>query len=520
MTPKSDNYEALFELASLLSQQNDFEEILRLVTLKVKGLLDADLASIMMTNPDTQNTVKTIMRRGKGGEQRYRLAQTNITGLVMRDGTPFLSRNLETDRRFSPDLFEDEPVGSGLCVPLRSAGRVTGCLLTLNRAEGVTFDERDLEFLEKIAVISAPYLSNVQRIQEYFSAPLPEPALLGQFDPLGLLGKSKPFVELLRAIEAAARCDVRVLLEGQSGTGKELIARAIHRLSARTSRPFVAIDCGAIPENLLESELFGHVKGAFTGANYDRKGLIEEAHHGTLFMDEIANLPFEMQAKLLRVLQEGEIRPIGSNRPRKVDVRIIAASSPSLRKLVEQQKFREDLYYRLHVYPIEVPTLNRRRQDIPLLANTFLEKFARQQQKAAESFHRSLLEFMQQRQWSGNVRELENFVERLVTLAAPEATVLNPKILPREYRKEFKKLTAMQEPHPVPKSLQEALDETEELLIRQALRDHDWNQSQAARALRISERTIRYKMEKLGIVKQRAEGRGHGGKKVRGERDG
>ncbi len=158
------------------------------------------------------------------------------------------------------------------------------------------------------------------------------------------MGADKKFVELLQAIEAAARCDVRVVLEGESGTGKELIARAIHRFSSRNARPFIAVDCGAIPQHLLESELFGHKKGAFTGATQDRKGLIEEADGGTLFIDEIANLPIDMQSKFMRVLQESEVRPLGANRPKKVNVRIVSASSQSLRKLVEAGQFREDLF--------------------------------------------------------------------------------------------------------------------------------------------------------------------------------
>jgi len=168
---------------------------------------------------------------------------------------------------------------------------------------------------------------------------------------------------------------VRILLEGENGTGKELVAHAVHQLSSRSEKKFVGIDCGAIQPNLVESELFGHVKGAFTGATMDRMGLFEEANGGTLFMDEINNLPVEMQSKLLRVLQDEEIRPVGSNQIRKINVRIITASSSSLKKLVNENKFREDLYYRLNVYPIYVPMLKERIEDIPLLAEHFLKKF-------------------------------------------------------------------------------------------------------------------------------------------------
>ncbi len=209
---------------------------------------------------------------------------------------------------------------------------------------------------------------------------------------------------------------------------------------------------------------------------------------------------FEMPAKLLVVLQEGEVRPVGSNKSRSVDVRIIVAASVSLRKLVEQKNFREDLFYRLHVFPIYLSTLNERREDFPLLAQHFLKKFASEQKKSVESFDNTVLNFLQQRQWSGNVRELENFVERLVTLATPEAVVLTSKTIPAEFQSELQSVVTFED-DAERKSLQEKVNEFEAQLIRQALEESQWNQSQAARLLGTAEYTIRYKMEKLGIAK-------------------
>jgi transcriptional regulator with GAF, ATPase, and Fis domain len=492
----------LVELTEMLGQQSHFDEILRVATQQAASLLHAETALIMMINPQTRQTVKTVFKEGMETQShRYHNVHTQVCGWVIKNHRAFLSPNIKEDSRFRKDRFKELSIKSVMCVPLRIEGVIIGSILLLNKDRDDEFDESDLAYLEKLAAIAAPFLRNVQKIQEYFAAPLPAAALLAKYEPLGLLGKSKKFIELLQAIEAAALCDVRVLLEGQSGTGKELIARAIHQLSARRDYPFVAIDCGAIPANLLESELFGHVKGAFTGATTDRKGLLEEAHQGTLFMDEIANLPLEMQTKLLRVLQEGEMRPLGSNKPRKIDVRIISASSASLRQMVDSRQFREDLYYRLHVYPIAVPALDERREDIPLLANHFLKKFAPQQQKPVEAFHEQVLDFMQQRQWEGNIRELENFVERLVTLAKPNLTVLRFDLLPPDYQKEFKKIIAAPAAPTIRKSLNESLAECEAQLIQQALQEHHWNQSQAARALKISEPNLRYRMNKLGITK-------------------
>lgn len=496
------NAASLLELALLLGQQNDFQEILRLTTAKGLELLKADVVSIVMFNPQSQSTVKTIVNNGKEfDEKHHHLLHRNIIGWVMKYRQPFLSEATATDPRFARDLFAGSTISSAMCVPMQSERMISGHIVVTRQDPGKPFNLDDLDWLGHFAVICAPFLSNAQNLHAYFEAPVPDGALLRKFEVLGLIGKCQKFKELLRAIDSAAKCDVRVFLEGQSGTGKEVVARAIHKLSARSQHPFVAIDCGAIPASLIESELFGHVKGAFTGATQHRKGMIEEADHGTLFMDEIGNLPLEMQAKLLRSLQEQEVRSIGSNQTRKVDVRVVAASGQPVWNLVENKSFREDLYYRLHVYPIAVPRLNERSEDIAMLALHFLNRFTDRQQKALREFHPSLQFFMQHRTWPGNVRELENFVERLVTLAPQAMTVLDASILPQEFQKEFKLLTAAQSSHAPTKPLQESLDRYEAELIQEALVNNNWNQSETARALGISERTMRYKMDRLGIAK-------------------
>ncbi len=522
--------EQLLELAAILGQQNDFQETLRVVVQKAVNLLNAEIAIIAMINPQTRHTVKTVMREGRENETlKWHAVQTHVSGWVIKNQKPLASAALKTDPRFAKNLFEGLPVKSVLAVPLRLEGFTLGALILVNinpsespntkneqlstaiqpassiqnQASMIQQLEHALSLLEKFAAVAAPFLRNVQKIQQYFEAPIPEATLLAKYQAAGLLGKSGKFIELLQALEAAARCDVRVQLEGQSGTGKELVARAIHRFSARSDRPFVAIDCGAIPSNLIESELFGHLKGAFTGATSERKGLLEEANHGTLFMDEITSLPLEMQAKFMRVLQAGEVRPLGSNKTRQVNVRIISASSMSLRKLVDEQKFRKDLYYRLHVYPIHVPSLDDRQEDIPLLANNFLKGFAAQQQKNAEAFHEEVLDFMQQRHWAGNIRELENLVERLLTLAKPHTAILDHDLLPPDLRKEMKNFAAHPQDTDAIKPLNESLAEYEGQMIRNAILANNWNIAKTARALRIAEQTLRYKMAKLGIVRGR-----------------
>ncbi|NQT24949.1 sigma-54-dependent Fis family transcriptional regulator [candidate division KSB1 bacterium] len=490
--------ESIIELATLLAQQNDFQEILRLTTKKAADMMKAESASILMINPQTRHTIKTIHREGQNAdEQMTHFIHTNISGWVIDNKSSFITPNLLKDKRFRRELFKKSSIHSVVCVPLKTECIIIGTLLLISEDESV-FSDENLTNLEKLAAIVSPFLRNVQRIEQYFTSPILRENLRSKYEAHGLLGKSKEFIELLHSIEAAAHCDVRVLLEGKSGTGKELIAKAIHQSSDRFSCPFITIDCGAIPEHLMESELFGHMKGAFTGAATTRKGLFEEAHTGTLFMDEITNLPIDLQAKLLRVLQEGEIRPLGSNTTRKVNVRVITAASSSLKEMVQDKQFREDLFYRLMVYPIHIPSLEERSEDIPLLATHFMRIFSKQQNKEIENFHEEVIDFMKAHSWPGNIRELENFVERMVTLVPKGKKQIDIKLIPPEFKKEIEELRQSTE---LNKPLNESLADYEETLIRQALGDNNWNQSKAARALGISEQTIRYKMQKLGIEK-------------------
>lgn len=500
---KTQQLESLIELARVLARQSDYQEILRLVTQKASAIINARNVLLMMVNPVTRETIKTLYKEGgEPVDHHYKLLHTYLTGWVIENNKGFISKDIAADRRFRSELFEELPVKSVICTPFRGEGMITGTLILLNHSEDYIFSEDDFDVLEKYAAVASPFLRNIQKIQQYFLAPIPQDTLINKYKAHGLLGGSARFIKLLSSVEAAANADVRILLEGQSGTGKELVARAIHNVSARASNKFITVDCGAIPRELIESEMFGHLKGAFTGAGESRKGLMQEADGGTLFMDEITNLPLDVQAKFLRVLQENEIRPLGSNLVHKINVRFIAASSRSLRELVERGEFREDLFYRLYVYPIEIPSLSQRREDIALLAYHFLRKFAREQQKKVETISGELLEFLKNHPWTGNIRELENLLERLVTLISPETRTIDSGLLPADFHETLANMSTQEHIIESLRPLRESVAEHEKKSIENALILSDWNQSRAARMLQVSEHTIRYKMKKLGITRQ------------------
>jgi two-component system response regulator AtoC len=309
-----------------------------------------------------------------------------------------------------------------------------------------------------------------------------------------LIGGSTVMRDLFDLIRLVADSQATVLLQGESGTGKELVARTIHRLSHRRDRPFIVVDCGSLPETLLESELFGHVKGAFTGAHASRKGLFEEAHGGTIVLDEIANTTAHFQAKLLRVLQEGEIKPVGSTRSIKVDVRVISATNKELTELVKTKVFREDLYYRLAVLPLTLPPLRDRREDIPLLARHFADSSCRRHHKAAMTIEPEALQALQEASWSGNVRELKHVIERAVVTARGSRLTLG------DFCGFRSSLSATPPCADLRSAARQAAQTTERSRILEALRESGGNRARAARLLKISRAGLYNKLKAYEIA--------------------
>jgi two-component system response regulator AtoC len=311
-----------------------------------------------------------------------------------------------------------------------------------------------------------------------------------------IVAASPPMIDLLEILERAAEYKATVLLTGESGTGKEVLARAIHAQSGRRNQAFVAVNCAAIPEALLESELFGHARGAFTGADRARRGLFVEADGGTLFLDEIGELPPPLQAKLLRVLQEEEVMPIGESKPRQIDVRVIAATSRDLDRDVASGRFREDLFYRLDVFRVRVPPLRERREDVPLLVDHFIARFREMLGKAVRTIADDALDRLVDHPWPGNVRELENVVERAMILADSDRITLAD--LPEAIA------TPRQKPTPLAGasgdfSMRRARRRFETELIRRALEATGGNRTRAARLLEISHRALLYKIKEYGL---------------------
>jgi len=407
-------------------------------------------------------------------------------------------------------------IRSTIGVPLWKGDEILGVLQVDNRDAPAMFDRRDVEALGVLAHSASLAVANARLIQRLLQA---EERLSkeNQFlrgrersraGELRIVGESQKLNEVLQQLGKVVDTRVTVLVEGETGTGKELFASAIHYRSQRRDKLFVAQNCAAFPENLLESELFGHKRGAFTGATEDKKGLFEVADGGTLFLDEVGEMPLALQAKLLRVLQEGEVRPVGANTPRKVNVRIVAATNRNLEKEVAAGRFREDLYYRLKVFPLRVPSLRERPEDVPLLATYFLTRYVREFGRAIAGFTQPALELLSAYSWPGNVRELENEVQRAVIQADSE-TYITPELLSPKLRKEPAEGSSAPNTadtadtadtaEPPQGTLREMMDRIEKRLLVQKLSEHGNNKTSAAKALGITREGLHKKLKGFGM---------------------
>lgn len=487
---------ALLEVSRVLNSSFELEKNL-LKTMRVLGdFLEMERGSVFLLDQHTRE-LKIVAAQGLTKEQiekgKYKIGE-GIVGRVMEKGTPVVIPNVGEEPLFlnkTGSRIKKSGI-SFLCVPISFKGESIGVMSAdrIFRDKAITIDE-DIRVLEIIASIIAQYVILWKHYreseQERENLKL---QLRGKYSLPNIIGTSDRMQEVFEAVHRVSDSRATVILYGESGTGKELIAKAIHYMSPRAKSSFVKFNCASIPEGLLESELFGHEKGAFTGAITSRKGRFELAHGGTLLLDEVGDLPLNLQPKILRVLQEREFEHVGGEKTIKVDVRLIAATSRNIEELVLKGKFREDLFYRLNVVPIFMPALRDRKEDIPLLVEFFLRRFNEENSRDI-SLSPEALRVLADYSWPGNVRELENTMERLVVMSG--RNLIKPADLPINLKLPAPEGFLQNE------SLQAGIADIEKTSIIDALEKTGWVQAKAARLIGLTPRQIGYKMKKYGL---------------------
>jgi Nif-specific regulatory protein len=498
--------DALYSIARILSTRAGQRVMLLEILDELERELGMVRGTIMLLSPDGTELVVEAARSHQSDPQheaRYRRGE-GVTGRVLQTGEsaiiPRISKEPEfRDRIHARHRAEDGEM-SFICVPVTLGSEVVGTLavdLAFEESAVLAEDERVLAIVSSMIAndVKARRTAAVQREALEAENLRLRDALGERFRPDNIVGNSKRMREVYMRIHQVAASDTTVLLRGESGTGKELVASAIHYSSPRAMKPFVKVNCAALSEGLLESELFGHEKGAFTGAVSARIGRIEEADGGTLFLDEIGDFSPAVQVKLLRVLQEKEYQRVGSNKTLKADIRLICATNKDLELAIREGTFRNDLYYRINIFPLHLPPLRERKDDILLLANQFANKFAHKMGKTIRRISTSAINMMMAYHWPGNVRELENCVEHAVLLSNDD--VIHGRNLPPTLQ------TPVISDAPPPGSLQSRVSALEKDMIIDALKRSGGNASAAARELGITSRMVRYKIKKLGVDYQR-----------------
>lgn len=507
-----DRLSLLLEVNNAVVSVLDLHELLNVVSASLRRLVPHEYASLSLYDAETRrlqiHALDFPLSRGLLQKGLSVPVEGSPTGRAITTRQPvFITR--DQIEQFGSDIARRilaEGLKSALCLPLISHGRPRGTLVVASREEE-NFPEKDAELLQHVANQIAIAVENslafgqiVDRANRLSEEKLYlQDEIRTEYNFEEIVGESPALKRILEQLQTVAPIDSTILILGETGTGKELIARAIHNLSARRERTLVKVNCAAIPTGLLESELFGHEKGAFTGAIMQRIGRFELAHHGTLFLDEVGDIPLDLQPKLLRVLQEQEFERLGSPRTIRVDVRLVAATNADLAQKVADNQFRSDLYYRLNVFPLMIPPLRERREDIPLLVRYFAQKHARRMKKPIDTIPVRAMTALSEYHWPGNVRELENFIERAV-------------ILSRGAELEAPLGELKQKPQPVAAIVATSLgdgvatlEHAEREHIVRALGETNWivgGPTGAAARLGMKRTTLQSRMRKLGITRQ------------------
>lgn len=520
---EKEELKALFEISHALHRSIQLDELLDYIAFKTRELMGSETVAVILHDPVRDE----FFFRCTGGNPEESAAKLKelrfpagegIAGSVFRTGKPELITNVEADSRHFKGIDQSTRfrTRSIVAVPLQVKNRIIGVVEACNKEVG-EFTQSDLDFLTMIAPTIAMALDNAAMYAELdraykelqiidqakdhlIDSTRKENVLLrreisGRYRFDQIKGNSPQMMELFLLCEKVINSDISVLIQGETGTGKELIARCLHHNGPRKDRPFITQNCGGIPESLLASELFGYKKGAFTGALFDRKGLFEIANGGTVFLDEVGDMSPAMQVSLLRVLQEGEVKPLGAAESRMVDVRVISATNRDLESDMHEGRFREDLFYRLNAFTIKVPSLRERTGDIPVLTNYFINKFNKKNKMSIKGIDRDALEALCAYSFPGNVRELENEINRAMVLAGNSKTIQLSHLSERIRRRSFPSIAELREGV----TLKNMVEELEKSVLLKMIADFNGNKTQIARYLGLSRFGLMKKMKRYGL---------------------
>jgi Nif-specific regulatory protein len=490
-------FNTLIEISTLInSAYSDIHSLLVRILDSATRLCEGEASSLLLVNRETQELFFEVALGSKGTEVKNFTVKMGegIAGWVALHNKSLIVNDVIHDRRHLRDISKQIGYASKtmMAVPMRSKDECIGVIELLNKKNNKYFSQDDLEWLEIFANQAALAVRNAQNYEKVRDEiQILQAQLEADKGYHTLIVKSPIMLEKLDIIDRIAKTDSSVLILGESGVGKEIIAEQIHLRSPRSKKPFVRVNCAAIPEGLLESELFGHVKGAFTNAIQTRRGRFELADGGTIFLDEIGDLSLPLQAKLLRVIQQKTFEKVGSDVSVTVNVRILAATNKDIEALVGKGEFRSDLYYRLNVLPISIPPLRQRPEDIPELAQYFLKKYSRETNKQFEGFSNEVIEAMLSYSWPGNIRELENCIERACVIGK------NRWILPEDlFLTDRRGLPAAEES----RNLKTAINAFKAHFIQKVLEENHWNQTETARVLGIQRTYLSRLIKELHII--------------------